>query len=204
MRSVALSSPNRLRRGQRRPPMRRIRPHAQRRFAFALTRKDAASYGDKPSLISWRQFCAEGDRTQGCAKRIAFGDDPRGVALDFNILPRPRFRRRNRWRNPISTLLSVCRRDAKRVRLMPMRSRACRFPSESISVIARERSDEAIQTELRQPRLGWFLRHARSNPRLSFRGLVWIAHMGIFRSRGNSACHFVSFECRRSGPSLFS
>jgi hypothetical protein len=30
------------------------------RFAFDLTGEDTALLGDKPSLISWRQFCAEG------------------------------------------------------------------------------------------------------------------------------------------------
>jgi hypothetical protein len=41
-----------------------IRNCGLERFAFELTQKRAASLGDKPSLISWPPFCAEGDRTQ--------------------------------------------------------------------------------------------------------------------------------------------
>jgi hypothetical protein len=48
----------------------------------------------------------------------------------------------------------------------------------------------------------------RTNPdgplrSLGLQSLVWIAHMGILRSRGNLVCHFFSFEFRRSGPSPF-
>jgi hypothetical protein len=52
-------------------------------------RKGAAAFGDKPSLFSWRPFCAEGYRTQGSP----FGRPPKAASLwlvlDFDILPRP-------------------------------------------------------------------------------------------------------------------
>jgi hypothetical protein len=52
-------------------------------------RKRPAAFGDSPPLISWQPFCAEEDRTQGCAKRTAFGGDGFEVVLDFDLLPRP-------------------------------------------------------------------------------------------------------------------
>src|ERR1700722_507523 len=57
-------------------------------FACESARKRGACPGDKPSLISWRPFCAEGDWTQGRPQRGRRRRRCASRTLDFNLLPR--------------------------------------------------------------------------------------------------------------------
>jgi hypothetical protein len=54
-----------------------------------LRGKRAAVFGDKPPLISWLPFCAEGDRTQVSPFGRSAEPTRRRRALDFDRLPRP-------------------------------------------------------------------------------------------------------------------